>query len=55
MKFKAFFIIGILTVSISQILTHYFQLNDFTNGLLIGTGLGLLLLALLQKNKTAKS
>lgn len=55
MKSKAFFIIGIFTVSISQILTHYLQLNDFSKGLFIGIGLGLLLLALLQKNKTAKS
>ena len=55
MKSKTFFIAGILIVSISQILTHYFQFNDFTKGMLAGVGLGLLLLALLQKNNTAKS
>ncbi|WP_165396039.1 hypothetical protein [Flavobacterium sp. J27] len=55
MKSKAFFIVAILAVSISQILTHYFQFNDLTKGILTGLGLGLLLLALLQKNNTAKS
>ena len=55
MKSKTFFLAGILTVSISQILTHYFQFNDVTKGMLAGIGLGLLLLALLQKNNTAKS
>ncbi|VXB01686.1 conserved hypothetical protein [Flavobacterium sp. 9AF] len=55
MKSKTFFIAGILTVNISQILTHYFQFNDFSKGILTGTGLGLFLLALLQKNNTVKS
>ena len=55
MKSETFFIAGILAVSISQILTHYFQFNDFTKGVLTGTGLGILLLALIQKNNTAKS
>ncbi|MCZ4408806.1 hypothetical protein O3Q51_08305 [Cryomorphaceae bacterium 1068] len=39
--------IGLLIIAASQVVSHYIVLPDFANGVLIGTGVGLLLIALI--------
>jgi hypothetical protein len=38
---------GLFVIAISQLLTHYVEVSDVTNGSLIGIGFGLLLTALI--------
>jgi hypothetical protein len=47
---KILLISGLLTVSLAQVISHFFTLPDFASGLLMGIGLGLLLLSLLKPN-----
>ena len=47
-------IIGIFTVTISQVCNHYMHLSDLLNGALIGTGIGLMALSLILNKRTLK-
>ncbi|MBT33940.1 MAG: hypothetical protein CMO01_30115 [Thalassobius sp.] len=44
-------IIGILLISFDQIANHYISMPDFFNGLLMGTGIGLLIMAVYKFSK----
>ncbi len=44
--------IGILTIATSQILTHYLKVSDLMQGLSFGVGIGLLITAIVFRNKT---
>lgn len=41
-------IAGILVVALSQIIDYYSELPEFVNGIFLGTGLGLLVLAIFK-------
>lgn len=41
---------GIGVCACAQILTHYMLQTDFTNGLIYGGGIGLLILSIVSKN-----
>ena len=46
---------GLLLLSLSQMAWHYLRLPDFINGALIGAGIGLMFIALLnKKNRVQK-
>ncbi|MDX8553744.1 hypothetical protein MK851_08935 [Tenacibaculum sp. 1B UA] len=48
--------IGMLVITTSQILSHFFELPDFTKGSFIGIGIGLLLTSLIFGNfKTVRN
>lgn len=44
--------IGALFMASSQIVSHYVNVPDFWNGLMLGTGIGLMLIGLKRKNKS---
>ncbi|WP_298513698.1 hypothetical protein [uncultured Kordia sp.] len=50
------FIIGILCIVFSQIISHYLEVSDLANGIFKGIGFGVLIIAVmnLAKPKTAK-
>lgn len=49
-------IIGLITLALSQILTHYMELSDLGNGAFTGVGIGMVLVALgKSKIKGAKA
>lgn len=43
--------VGLILISISQIIWHFLDLPDLYNGAFIGTGIGLLLAATLNTSK----
>ncbi|XRE41888.1 hypothetical protein ACIVBQ_000092 [Tenacibaculum discolor] len=43
--------IGILTIAASQILAHYLKVSDLIQGLSFGIGIGLLITAIVFRNK----
>ncbi|UZR98096.1 hypothetical protein [Chondrinema litorale] len=44
-------IVGVLLISFDQIVSHYVNMPDFFNGLLMGTGIGLLIMAVYKLSK----
>ncbi|ASU33513.1 hypothetical protein MuYL_1615 [Mucilaginibacter xinganensis] len=53
--YKYIVAIGLLLLSASLVLKHYFVLPDFADGFLKGTGIGVLLLALVKKQRVKQS
>lgn len=53
-KSKVLLASGILICSFSQIITHYFSLEDSFKGLFMGFGIGALLIGLLQLKNNYK-
>jgi len=50
---KILIAVGLLIMSISQIIAHYVKLSDFILGSIAGCGIGLLLLSFLKTKKTS--
>lgn len=48
-----FFILGVVSFSLSFIINHYIPLSDFSNGILKGSSIGFFILSMIafQKNK----
>ncbi len=42
--------IGLLIIMIPQIITRFLELSDFINGSLVGSGIGLILIALMYRS-----
>ncbi|WP_420551231.1 hypothetical protein [Tenacibaculum aiptasiae] len=42
-KIIILFILGLISISFSQILVHYFNISDLLKGVFIGFGIGLLI------------
>ena len=51
-KAKILLIVGIFSCSLSQIASHYLNIDDSIKGLGIGFGIGVLLVALFQFKKS---
>ncbi|SFQ45544.1 hypothetical protein SAMN04515674_12019 [Pseudarcicella hirudinis] len=49
LSFKILLFIGLLIISATFIISYYSEISDFTDGILKGTGIGLILLALLPQ------
>ena len=54
-NFPILMILGIITLAITQISSHYFQINDSVNGFLMGFSFSLMILGLLQFVKKRRS
>ena len=48
-------ILGLLVISISQIIAHYIKLSDFISGTITGIGIGLMIVSFLRSKKVKKS
>ncbi|NHN25135.1 hypothetical protein FIA58_005525 [Flavobacterium jejuense] len=53
-KSKLLLAFGILTCSISQIISRYLNTDDSIKGLIMGFGIGLLIIGILQLKRTSK-
>ncbi len=52
---RIFISVGLLFVTIPQLLVHYFQIPDFVHGSLIGIGLGLEISGLIRMRQIRRS